>query len=98
MHEISYNMYRLLDTIMMGGNSVKTIPESVLYNLNMKQVAQIVNSAIAQERNVGSLDPAQVSRIMANVKSDLLSKGLLREECSWSVDIFIKINIFSIMN
>jgi hypothetical protein len=35
---------------------------------------------------------------MANVKSDLLSKGLLREECSWNVDIFIKINIFSIMN
>lgn len=82
MHEISYNMYRLLDTVMMGGNSVKTIPESVLYNLNMKQVAQIVNSAIAQGRNVGSLDSAQVSRIMANVKSDLLSKGLLREECS----------------
>ena len=82
MHEISYNMYRLLDTITMGGNSVKTIPESVLYNLNMKQVAQIVNSAIAQGRNVGSLDSAQVSRIMANVKSDLLSKGLLREECS----------------
>ena len=82
MHEISYNMYRLLDTVMMGGNSVKTIPESVLYNLNMKQVARIVNSAIAQGRNVGSLDSAQVSRIMANVKSDLLSKGLLREECS----------------
>lgn len=82
MHEISYNMYRLLDTVMMGGNSVKTIPESVLYNLNMKQVAQIVNSALAQGRNVGSLDSAQVSRIMANVKSDLLSKGLLREECS----------------
>lgn len=82
MHEISYNMYRLLDTVMMGGNSVKTIPESVLYNLNMKQVAQIVNSAIAQGRNVGSLDSSQVSRIMANVKSDLLSKGLLREECS----------------
>lgn len=82
MHEISYNMYRLLDTVMMGGNSVKTIPESVLYNLNMKQVAQIVNSAIAQGRNVGSLDSTQVSRIMANVKSDLLSKGLLREECS----------------
>lgn len=82
MHEISYNMYRLLDTVMMGGNSVKTIPEPVLYNLNMKQVAQIVNSAIAQGRNVGSLDSSQVSRIMANVKSDLLSKGLLREECS----------------
>lgn len=82
MHEISYNMYRLLDTVMMGGNSVKTIPESVLYNLNMKQVAQIVNSALAQGRNVGSLDSSQVSRIMANVKSDLLSKGLLREECS----------------
>lgn len=82
MHEISYNMYRLLDTVMMGGNSVKTIPESVLYNLNMKQVAQIVNSAIAQGRNVGSLDSSQVSRIMANVKSDLLSKGLLKEECS----------------
>ncbi len=82
MHEISYNMYRLLDTVMMGGNSVKTIPESVLYNLNMRQVAQIVNSALAQGRNVGSLDSSQVSRIMANVKSDLLSKGLLREECS----------------
>lgn len=82
MHDISYNMYRLLDSALMGGVSSKVIPEPVLYNLNLRQVASIVNSSIAENHYRGSLDSSEVSRIMANVKSDLLNKGLLREECS----------------
>lgn len=82
MHDISYNMYRLLDSALMGGVSTKVIPEPVLYNLTLREVASIVNSAVAENHYMGSLDSSQISRIMANVKSDLLSKGLLREECS----------------
>lgn len=82
MHDISYNMYRLLDSALMGGVSAKVIPEPVLYNLTLREVASIVNSAIAENHYAGSLNDSEISRIMANVKSDLLSKGLLREECS----------------
>lgn len=82
MHDISYNMYRLLDSALMGGVSTKVIPEPVLYNLTLKEVANIVNSAVAENHNGGSLNASEISRIMANVKSDLLNKGLLREECS----------------
>ena len=75
-------MYRLLDSALMGGVSTKVIPEPVLYNLTLKEVANIVNSAVAENHNGGSLNASEISRIMANVKSDLLNKGLLREECS----------------
>ena len=81
MYDISYNMYRLLDTVLMGGTSVKAIQEPVLYNLTLKQVAHIVNSPIAQNTFKGSLDDAAINRIMANTKQELLENGELKEDC-----------------
>ena len=80
-YEIFYNMNRLLDSIFIGGISVNSIPNSTLYNLNLKQIAKIVNSAALNNTFRGSMTDAQVNRIMANVKSDLMRKGELREDC-----------------
>ena len=80
-YALSYNMYRILDTIFMGGVSTKAIPFFNLFNLNWKQVAQIVNSPIFQNVNQGILDDAMFSRIQANVKSELLANGELKENC-----------------
>jgi len=57
-YEIFYNMNRLLDSIFIGGISVNSIPNSTLYNLNLKQIAKIVNSAALNNTFRGSMTDA----------------------------------------
>ena len=47
MHELTYNIKRTLDTILMGEDSVKTISDERLYNMSLKEVINEVNSTIA---------------------------------------------------
>lgn len=81
MRNISYDTYRVLDSILMGGLSTKTISEPVLYNLNLRQISQIVNSSILQSVPVGTMDDATIHRIMANIKSELLENNELEQIC-----------------
>lgn len=80
-YQTMYNMNRLLDSIFMGDFSVKSIPNSSLYNYTFRQVATMVNSAVATNQFKGSLDDAQISRIGANFKSTYMKNNRLREEC-----------------
>lgn len=80
-YQVMYHMNRLLDSIFMGNFSVKSISNSSLYNYTFRQVADMVNSAVATNQFKGSLDDAQISRIGANFKSVYMKHNRLREEC-----------------
>lgn len=80
-YELHYNMKRLLDSALMGQYSVKSIDESKLYNMSLKQLARIMQSMLLNPVQMGTMDDATMHRILANKKSDLMKKGDLREEC-----------------
>lgn len=80
-HELHYNMKRLLDTTFMGQYSVKSIPETQLYNMSLKDLAITTNSALLESNFQGSLDDAQIHRELANVRESLMSSKDLREDC-----------------
>jgi len=80
-YELHYNIKRLLDSVLMGQDSVKSIPNEDLYNLTLPQLTTYVNSMIMQPFNLVGLDEASQHRMLANTKSDLMSKGYLTEDC-----------------
>ena len=80
-HEMAYNIYRTLDSILMGDVSVKCIPQNELFTLNLKEMAKMVNSASMQNDYRGYLNQSALSRLLGNVKSDLMKSGDLKEEC-----------------
>lgn len=82
-YEISYNIKRMLDTILMGQDSVKTISEDRLFNLSLKEIAQEVNSAVMVNNFTGTMnvEGSELHRRLNNVKSDLYREGTLEEHC-----------------
>lgn len=80
-YEIFYNVNRTLDTILFGDVSVNAIPHRDLYQLSLKSVAEIVNSAAMTNNFRGSMDAATLHRLLANKKSELIKEGELKEEC-----------------
>lgn len=78
-YDIQYNINRVLDSILFGQDSVSNIPKDKLYQSSLNQLAKIVNSAISQPSSIGSI--VDTSRIMYNIKSDLLKEGKLKEYC-----------------
>lgn len=79
--EIIYNIKRLLDSMLMGDVSVKTIPTEQLLNMSMVDIAELVNSGIFDNVSRGSLKQSHMHRILNNRKSDLMNKNELTEEC-----------------
>lgn len=80
-NELHYNMKRLLDTVLMGQYSVKSIPDSKLYKMSLTDLVETVNSQLLEANFYGSLDDAALHRMLANTKSDLIKNGDLREDC-----------------
>ena len=80
-YELHYNIKRLLDSALMGDYSVKSISNAELYDMNLSQLAERVNSMMLQPFALSSLDDAQLHRTLANEKSDMIKKGDLVEEC-----------------
>lgn len=80
-YELHYNIKRLLDSALMGQYSVKSLDESKLYNMSLKQLATTMQSMLLNPVQLGTMDDATLHRILANKKSDLMSKGDLREDC-----------------
>lgn len=83
-YEISYNVKRLLDTVLMGQDSVKTLSDDRIFTLSLKQITQEVNSSIMSNKFHGTInvENAELHRILNNMKSDLYSQGILEEYCS----------------
>lgn len=82
-YEISYNIKRMLDTILMGQDSVKTISEDRLFNLSLKEIAREVNSAVMVNNFKGTMnvEGSEIHRKLNNMKSDLYKEGTLEEIC-----------------
>lgn len=80
-HEIFYNTKRLLDIILMGDYSVKEINDREIYSYTLRDLSKFANSHFGKNSFKGSLDDAAISRIMANVKMNLVEKGELEEVC-----------------
>ena len=82
-YEIEYNIKRVLDTILMGQDSVKTITNDRLYNMSLKQLAQEVNSAafINQFKGTFNSEDSALHRRLNNEKSELIKNNELQEVC-----------------
>lgn len=83
-HEILYNITRLLDTILMGQDSVKTLSLDRLSIMSIKEITQEVNSSIMTNTFKGTLniEGSEIHRKLNNLKSDLIKQNLLEEYCN----------------
>lgn len=79
LYDLTYNVKRVLDTILMGQISTKTISDSRLFNLTLKDIATEVNSIALKNRFYGS--KSEIHRQLTNIKRQLLRDGTLQEEC-----------------
>lgn len=80
MYEISYNIHRVLDSVLMGTESSKTITDDRLYSLSLKDIAFELNSAI-MTNNMPPLRDSELHRTLNNMKSELMREGKLEEIC-----------------
>ena len=80
-YQINYNVNRILDSILMGDNSVSAIDDYILYNSSLRELATIVNSSTMVNTRHGFLEDSMIHRVMANVKQELLENGDLKEVC-----------------
>jgi hypothetical protein len=72
LHKLHYNINRLLDSVLMGQYSVKSIDDASMYNMSLKDLAKIVNSSVLNTTSVSSLDNGALHRMLSNEKSDLI--------------------------
>lgn len=79
-YEINYNVTRLLDSILMGDKSVRSLDTNI-YNMSLKDLVKIVNSRLMSTTLHLNLEDAFLHRGLGNLKEELLRKGDLREEC-----------------
>lgn len=80
-YEITYNVRRVLDSILMGSISTKAMSNALLFNSTLREVVEATNSDIMTNTFHGFLDFAQIHRKLNNLKSDLLRKNELQEFC-----------------
>lgn len=81
LYQISYNITRTLDSILMGDNSVAAIDDETLYGSSLKEIAKMVNSSTMVNKAHGFLEDALIHRVLANVKQELFENGDLKEFC-----------------
>lgn len=81
-HEIEYNIKRVLDSLLFGEQSIKSINNNVIFNSSLHKLAGIVGSKQFETDNFKPINNAQIHRIIANTKQDLLKKGDLKELCN----------------
>ena len=82
-YEINYNVRRVLDSILMGAFSTKTLSDKQLYNSSFKNVTQAVGSPIMTSTFTGTMnvEGSALHRKLNNMKSDLLKRKILEEVC-----------------
>lgn len=78
--EIFYNFNRMLDTILMGNQSVKSLNRN-LYSMSLKDIAKLVDSSALNNTFSGSLSDAKIHRVLQNRKAELMEQNDLKEIC-----------------
>ena len=84
LNEINYNIKRVLDSILMGQDSVKTISNDRLYTQSLKDLTRQVNSSIMTSNFKGfiNMEGSELHRKLNNIKSDLFKRNQLEEYCN----------------
>lgn len=80
-YNISYNIKRVLDTILDGEISAKVFEINDVLDMSLIDLAKILHSKRFKEHFVGKLEDSEISRLVNNTKSDLFKKGDLIEIC-----------------
>lgn len=80
-HEILYNIKRMLDSMLMGDVSVRTIPTDQLLSMSLPTIAEIVNSGAFNNVSRSILQDSHMHRMLNNRKSDLMNNNELKEHC-----------------
>lgn len=81
-HEIEYNIKRVLDSMLFGEQSIKTVNNNVIFNSSLHKLAGIVGSKQFEDSQFNLLTESQIHRIIANTKQDLIKNGDLTEFCN----------------
>lgn len=81
--KIFYNVYRVLDSALFGGTSVKNIDSNQLFNHSLVDLSKMVSSDLVTNKFSGSLnlEDASLHRILENNKADLMRSKKLTEVC-----------------
>lgn len=79
-YEIQYSFKRMLDTMLDGQISVKTLSEDIT-QFSIMELGQLVRSKEFKGSNFSSIDYAYIHRVVNNAKSELLKEGNLQEVC-----------------
>ena len=83
LHKTFYNMNRVLDSVLFGKQSVTTMNLKDLFNSSLVKLSEYLGSALTNNQYSGTLNvkSAEVHRVLANVKSDLMKSKDLKEFC-----------------
>lgn len=82
-YELTYNLKRVLDSVLMGKDSVKTISDGRLYQMTLKELIEEVDSSLATNKFNGFINEegSELHRELNNMKADLFKNGELVEIC-----------------
>ena len=83
LHKTFYNMGRVLDSILFGEQSIATMDTKSLFNSSLVKLSEYLGSALTNNQYSGTFNvkSAEVHRVLANVKSDLVRDKDLKEFC-----------------
>lgn len=81
LHELFYNINRVLDSILLGEATVKSINRNDMCQMNLRTLAKLVNSSQFSSKFEGALSEAQAHRILSNKKQELMQQNKLQEVC-----------------
>lgn len=76
-----YDIKRALDVGIFGDFSVKTLSNEELFGSKLVDVAQAVNSDLIRNNFADVWKYSKYNRKLANMKEDLLKRGIITEEC-----------------
>ena len=80
--QIFYNVNRILDSTLAGNYSVNSVNPNQLYNMNILELSQMVQSEAFVPNYTGSINDAMTHRTIANLKEQMLNDKSLIEECN----------------
>ena len=83
LYEIDYNIRRVLDSMLMGDVSTKSLSNDLLYASTLKQLTKMVNSNAMNSTFKGTFNEenSALHRKLNNRKADLIKQGILEEIC-----------------
>ena len=83
LHKTFYNLGRVSDSILFGEQSIATMDTKNLFNSSLVKLSEYLGSALTNNQYSGTFNvkSAEVHRVLANVKSDLMKNKDLKEFC-----------------